>query len=390
VSKARSEAQQLCDFVLRLRGLALRMGRYLEQNQLRMTDPNVGDTLQAIQASIESCERALSTLDKMGRPLTDDSGRSWFRRIKYVWDSDVRQDQEKILDNNVKAMTLDWIMLLSMKTDVPRAVLPFSNALREDAGEWGRDLEQRVAAVRTPDDVEDKDDPGLPSVEDEEKMETWKFPSFLEGQSGAALFVAVACSSSERVKQLLDAGCDPNLRDDHRRTLVHRACQNLDRESLIHLLQVQDRLPENCLNATDDRGDTALMLLAKQADYETSLKMAADLLKAGCDASCVNRSETPRDALYYAMDAPKEKHRVAFVRMLANDFNANLSIIKEAFPKAVRLYLTDSNVETDEVAVDENDGDDQAEAQEKTRKTSLLTKVARRLSHGVSNGTEVR
>ena len=51
------------------------------------------------------------------------------------------------------------------------------------------------------------------------------------------------------------------------------------------------------------------MLLAKQADTQISLAMAKDLLAAGCNASRVNRSETPRDALYYAIDAPKDEHR---------------------------------------------------------------------------------
>lgn len=356
------------------------MGHFLERYQPQTTDPIAVDALRDIHNSIKICERALNALDKMGQPLAEENGRAWGRRIKYVWNSDLRQDQERILDKNVNLMTAYLTLLVNLKSNVPQALLPFSQSLRQDAEQQQQEVEQRVNDMQIPNDADDTEDIGLPSSEDEEEMKVWTFPPHLEGQSGAALFVAVASGRSHEVKHLLDADCDPSLLDDHDRTLLHRACQNLDSKSFRQLLMVLDRLPEGCLDAADDRGDTALMLLAKQANTEVSLQMARDLLDAGGSASCVNRSETPRDALYYAMDAPKQEHRVAFVRMLADDFDADLTVVEEAFPQATKQYLNtvDRTQATEDDTEDEDEDDGTTQPLEK--KQSLLNRLVRRLS----------
>jgi hypothetical protein len=383
VSEARSDAEQLCDSVLQLRGLSSRLGRLLEQYQDEVSNPLTSDTLSGFEASLRTCERALNTLDRLGRPLSDDDSRTWGRRIKYVWNSDLRKDQQLVIDRKVNEMHLNLTILTNIKTDVPRAVLPLNETLFRASEEGQEAVEQRVKDLEIPKDAEEEVDLGLPSSQEEEKVKLWKFPKHLEGQSGGALFVAVACSSSDEVKRMLDGGCDPNLRDDHKRTLLHRTCQNLDLQSLTHLLEVRARLPEGCLDAADDRGDTALMLLAKQADQETSLPLAEALLKAGCDPNRVNESETARDALYFAMDAPKQEDRVAFVKMLVNDFNADTSIIKDAFPRATRQYLgSEDAVDDNEDALEDDRDNNDSQAPE--RKQSLLNRVARRLSRGAT------
>lgn len=127
------------------------------------------------------------------------------------------------------------------------------------------------------------------------------------------------------------------------------------------------------------------MLLAKQANVEVALQMATELLASGCDASRINHSETSRDALYYAMDAPKEENRVQFVRTLANEYNADVTLVKEAFPRATRQYLGAERTRSQgETAVEDRDEDGE-EMAELERSPSLLNKVLRRLSRGTSH-----
>lgn len=358
----------------------MRIGHYLEEHPPRAADPLTREILQSIEASIRSCGHALDILNKMGQPLTEDTGRTWFRRIRYVWDSDLRQDQEKILDRHVNFMTLDWVMLMKLDDSrVPQAVLPFSQSLRQDAEQMREVVDRRVGDLEIPDNAEEQEDLGLPSPSDEEGLQGYQLPEYLD-ESGAALFAAVACQEAEQVKSLLDAGCDPNLRDEHERTLLHRACQNLDKDSLAHLLAVHERLPEDFIDAVDDRGDTALILVAKQANQAVALIMAKELLSNGGDPSFVNKtSETHRDALYSAMDAPRDGNRRQFTRVLANEFGADVSLVEAAFPRATTQYLgKERRASQGEAAVED---DDEESPQPLERRPSLLDRVRRKLSN---------
>lgn len=358
----------------------MRIGRYLEQHSPQTSDPLIKEILESIDASINSCGHALDVLNKMGKPLADDTGRSWFRRVRYVWDSDLRHDQEKILDRHVNFMTLDWVMLLRLDdSHVPQAVLPFSQSLCQDAQQLRDVVDRRVGYMEIPDDADEQEDLVLPSSDDEEKLDLYQLPAYLD-ESGAALFVAVACQEADQVKRLLDAGCDPNLKDEHERTLFHRTCQNLDKGSLTYLLAAHDRFLENFLDAVDDRGDTALMLVSKQANQTIALSMARELLSIGGNPSFVNEtSETHRDALYNAMDAPRDGNRREFSRMLANEFGADVSLVTEAFPRTTKQYLGRERTASQSDATAE--GEDEPAPEPLERRSSLLDRVIRRLSN---------
>ncbi|ETN38613.1 uncharacterized protein HMPREF1541_06650 [Cyphellophora europaea CBS 101466] len=380
VCKARNDAEELYGYTLHIRALSVRIGRFIEKRWSNAVDPEIAATLDSIRSSIESAHRALAVLDKIGKPLAQQTDKSWYRRVKYVWDSDVRQDLEKSIDRSVQFLILDWSMLQTQESDMARTTLRYSEVLEPYAEQSWQKADQRVNRLEIPDTVQEDDVSELPSPGDEEELDRFQLLPYLD-LSEAALVVPIQLRDAQQLKRMLDDGFDASFRVEHERTLLHQACLNLDEESLEHLLSFQHRLPERFVDATDDRGDTALMLVAKQADEDASIGLAKQLLSHKCDPSIVNPGETPRDALYYVIDGSKTEKRVTLFKLLVDEYGADLSLITDAFPKRTKQYLGQTNGEGrrdsqgDTAVEDDEDPELMLE-----RRPSLLERVKRRFS----------
>lgn len=119
---------------------------------------------------------------------------------------------------------------------------------------------------------------------------------------------------AQEVRQCLDAGADPSLRDRHGRTLMFAACQgHLDPQVVAMVASKLKQHPNRALvqaiaNEEDVYGDTPLSTLCNATAFPAGYAQAVkSVLELGADANPLSRKDNKKlpEELYHHVDHPE-------------------------------------------------------------------------------------
>ena len=398
LAKARTEASELYNNTAQLRSLALTVANVLEEreqkghlNSAATGQQNVEETLISIKNSIDSCKRAVSIIHRAVSPLTQESERMWIQRVKYVWSStSIIQGQEKLILLHLQLLGVSLQILNSLDQasmmQMMRSALDYSSKLLGTARQEESvvvDLEasresasvESVNAAET-DEPQDEDTQLGEAFEDagEDDVLQRKCSEYLLSNA-TTLAVAVRRQDADEVRRQIDAGANMTVRDEQGRTLLHHASYRLDVPTLECLLSYSEGRNPDFLDAAAKRGETALMLIATQADDSASYSAAEMLLRKGCNVNEVNYGEPDRDALYYALERSKgdnQQNHVRFINLLA-DYDVSTARVEPYFSRELKRYPNLRRREDEDAVQDDDDTDPH-------RKESLIKKAKRKFS----------